>query len=278
MPKPMQALQCLMILCPNIKCLTCSGSGFNNPFEMTFLSGCSSLEHLRISGTGPTGLLPDLWLPPNLRRLDLGHCSHLRHTQTLSACSNLLQLSLSVNQSFDLSSLAALSASLSHLNLIFLGSGGHRSVQALSCLSSLVCLDLSTSTVAVSPRAALILATLPSLEHLILTHCTITDFSPLHGCKSLHALELALCTVDRGALCAASLGKCTTLRRLHLNMVDGCEPVSSNGSSSSVSALDRYGHTALSTAGALAYLRSMGVAVKVFSYSDLRPNPVIGNA
>ena len=261
-------LSYIVMSCPNLQSLTLNKYGGDMQNFMASLStACSKLQHIHIRWNNLTSL--SIIALSGLKRLDLGHCRILRSVQTLTACSLLESFTLSVPPTFDIGSICALAQSLTHLDLSFHTNpywiADQLSIEPLRGLSSLTRLAFSTAQHDNAfARTKLSLTPLASLKVLALTHCTINDFSPLHGCDSLRVLDLALCSIDRGRGMASLVG-CTQLKSLQLTIVDSIggnapdlttEPIVDSGPSET---------------GALSVLRGCGTRVKVFAYSDLKP-------
>ena len=243
----------------SVKLRTGIGDARTGQFWPSF-QAWDALEDLSFRGSNAIDL-SSLKLPPGLRRLQLGQCYRLRSLNALATCSSLESLSLAVglSSSFDLGSISVLAPSLTSLDISYMGMNAADSVniQPLEFLSHLTRLDFSTTpSDTVVARTELRLARLSAaLNSLALTHCKISDFVPLHGCKSLRTLDLMLCSLDDRGI--ASLCGCTQLSILEMSMVDivgggGGVPCSPSGYAS------RFGP-----------LRDAGVAIRDFSYSDL---------
>ena len=213
-----------------------------------------TLEQLRLSDSCRLSSLSCLTHLVGLQELALGECLGLTDLSPLAACSGLHSLSLTVAPLLSLLSASALT-SLTRLTFACLNGGG-RSLAPLTPLPRLRHLDLSLSQRdTILPKTRLLLAPLPALQHLALTHCGLSDLTPLTACPALHTLDLALCQLPAGGggggEGVSALCRCSQLASLHLSMVNGLE-----------------GEELAQVKGALS---ARGVSVKLFSLASLRP-------
>lgn len=181
---------------------------------LSFISACSSLQHLNLSNCYNLSDLTELSSCRFLTDLDLSVCC-VSDLSPLSTLTKLIHLDLS--RCFNIINISSLStlAKLQQLNLSRCYNV-HDSLDSLSACTALMDLDLSYCPV--SNLSAL--ATCKDLQHLDLRGCRcILDLSFLAGLTGLVSLDLSK---SEGPVDVSALAQCSLLKQI---LVFGCAPV-----------------------------------------------------